>query len=67
MIVYLSRMIVLILALMIVGAIPGFGQSDEIDALKRRVVELDKAGKYAEAIPLAERRWWRPSFCCPVG
>ena len=30
-------------------------QSDDIDALNRRVLELYGAGKYAEAIPLARR------------
>jgi hypothetical protein len=28
---------------------------NEADALEKRVTELDKAGKYTEAIPLAER------------
>jgi tetratricopeptide (TPR) repeat protein len=32
-----------------------YAQSDEIAALNWRIIELDRAGKYSEAIPLAEK------------
>jgi tetratricopeptide (TPR) repeat protein/CHAT domain-containing protein len=37
-------------------SVPAVAQSDDAAALRARVVELYRAGKYAEAIPLAQRR-----------
>jgi CHAT domain-containing protein/tetratricopeptide (TPR) repeat protein len=37
------------------SSLPSFAQQDEIAALNAKIAELHRAGKYAEAIPLAHR------------
>jgi CHAT domain-containing protein/Tfp pilus assembly protein PilF len=44
-----------VLALTFWFAPPSFAQSSEVDELNKRVIELYQAGKYAEAIPLAQQ------------
>jgi tetratricopeptide (TPR) repeat protein len=53
--IYLWRIVLLILPLVIGGTVAGFAQSDDLDALKARVIELSDARKHNEAIALAER------------
>ena len=54
-----ARRFALIVSLMLVAnifvSVPTFAQQDEAAALSARVVELYRAGKYSEAIPLAQR------------
>jgi hypothetical protein len=56
--------LVLIASLALVASVclgaPSFAHN-ETAALNARITELNRAGKYSEAIPLAQRRWrtWR--------
>jgi tetratricopeptide (TPR) repeat protein len=55
MIVSLSRVLLVMLSLVLCGA-ACYAQIDERDALNRRILELQKAGKYEAAIELASDR-----------
>lgn len=44
-----------VLALSCVTALPSAAQSNDIDALNKKITELSQEKKYAEAIPLAQR------------
>ena len=50
-----SRLALVLLLVVIVAGSPVRAQDAEAEALNARVIELYNAGKYAEAIPLAER------------
>src|SRR5712691_4105686 len=43
------------LALSFASVVPSVAQRDEAEALHKQVIELYRAGKYADAIPLAQR------------
>ena len=55
MIVSLSRVLFVMLSL-VLGGTACYAQIDERDALNRRILELQKAGKYEAAIELARDR-----------
>ena len=51
-----ARLVLTTLVLVVLPTLPVSAQSsDDLDTLRRRAQQLYKAGKYAEAIPLAER------------
>ncbi len=48
----------LVAVLLVAGALapsPVAAQGDDVNSLNRRVIELHRAGKFTEAVPLAER------------
>ena len=47
--------VLLVLVAHVFVSIPSFARQDEAAALSARVTELYRAGKYSEAIPLAQR------------
>ena len=55
---WLPTTAVLLIAVLLIlgGSPPGLAQSDELDALNRQIGQLYQAGKYDEAIPLAQHQ-----------
>ncbi|HTD16176.1 MAG TPA: tetratricopeptide repeat protein, partial [Chthoniobacterales bacterium] len=50
-----STFVLLALGLIIFGCSATIANDDDLEALKQRIAELSKQGKYQEAIPLAEK------------